>query len=102
MQHGMHRPPSAGQQLAQFLKEQLAEREEDAMRAHRQAAALQQQLLANANELAAMEGQCRALARRAEEAESALQQAHAQLAATDRDRAAMGQELQASRGGLGG
>ena len=95
------RPPSAGQQLAQFLKDQLSERDEELAAAHRAVAAAQQQLLARAREQAAAEAQARAAAHRAEQVEAALLHVEGQLAAAERDRVALQEELVATRGECG-
>lgn len=91
-------PPSAGQQLAQFLKEQLAERDAALEAAEGRAVALQAALAARDSEAAGVEVQCRALAARAQEAEAALAGARAQLAKADQERAALLDELVQMRG----
>lgn len=93
------RPPSAGQQLAQFLKDQLAERDSELEAAHRQVAAAQQQLLVRAREQAATEAAAAAAVHRAQQAEAAAQHLEARLEAADHDRATLEQELAATRGG---
>ncbi|GAB4823296.1 hypothetical protein N2152v2_010342 [Parachlorella kessleri] len=87
------RPASAGQQLAQFLKEQLAQRDEEVLSASRQIATLQQQVLAKAGELTAAQGQCQVLARQAAQAEDGLAQAREQLAAVEQACAALQREV---------
>lgn len=92
------RPPSAGQQLAQFLKDQLQEREDEVQQAYRQIAALQQQALTTWKECGALDAHNKLLHHRAEQAEACIQHLEDQLKRLEHDKKTLEDELSVVRG----